>query len=259
MTFSLELSDDVIEVRDWVHDFAEKVVRPAAAEWDEREETPWPIIQEAAKVGLYSVELFATQAAEPSGLGLLTVFEETFWGGDAGIALSILGTGLAAASLAATGGLPSSWGEWLPPQMFGTVDEPPPRLILRVGAGRRFGRVGHHHPRPVRRGQRRVDHQRHQDVGDQRRHCQRAHRRRVGLPPRIGVPRSGHVHHSAGGPRASARAKKFKKHGIRASHTAEVVLDDVRIPGRLIIGGKDKFDERIARRARARAQPVRPR
>lgn len=52
MTFSLQLSDDVIEVRDWVHKFAADVVRPAAAEWDEREETPWPVIQEAAKVGL---------------------------------------------------------------------------------------------------------------------------------------------------------------------------------------------------------------
>lgn len=36
----LQLSDDVIEVRDWVHQFAADVVRPAAAEWDEREETP---------------------------------------------------------------------------------------------------------------------------------------------------------------------------------------------------------------------------
>ena len=52
MTFSLELSEDVIEVRDWVHQFATEVIRPAAAEWDEREETPWPVIQEAAKVGL---------------------------------------------------------------------------------------------------------------------------------------------------------------------------------------------------------------
>ena len=59
MTFSLELTDDVIDVRDWVHEFAAEVVRPAAAEWDEREETPWPIIQEAAKVGLYSLDLFA--------------------------------------------------------------------------------------------------------------------------------------------------------------------------------------------------------
>ncbi len=43
------------------------------------------------------------------------------------------------------------------------------------------------------------------------------------------------------------QGQKFKKHGIRASHTAEVVLEDVRIPGRLIVGGKDKFDERVAR------------
>ncbi|EUA41918.1 acyl-CoA dehydrogenase domain protein [Mycobacterium avium subsp. avium 2285 (R)] len=28
MTFSLQLSDDVIEVRDWVHQFAADVVRP---------------------------------------------------------------------------------------------------------------------------------------------------------------------------------------------------------------------------------------
>ena len=53
MTYSLQLSDDVIEVRDWVHQFAAEVVRPAAAEWDEREETPWPVIQEASKVGLF--------------------------------------------------------------------------------------------------------------------------------------------------------------------------------------------------------------
>ena len=54
MTFSLDLSDEVLHVRDWVHEFAADVVRPAAAEWDEREETPWPLIQEAAKVGLYT-------------------------------------------------------------------------------------------------------------------------------------------------------------------------------------------------------------
>ena len=37
------------------------------------------------------------------------------------------------------------------------------------------------------------------------------------------------------------------KHGIRASHTAEVVLDDVRVPGRCLLGGKEKLDERLAR------------
>ena len=34
-------------------------MRPAAHEWDEREETPWPIIKEAAKVGIYGTQFMA--------------------------------------------------------------------------------------------------------------------------------------------------------------------------------------------------------
>jgi alkylation response protein AidB-like acyl-CoA dehydrogenase len=41
--------------------------------------------------------------------------------------------------------------------------------------------------------------------------------------------------------------QKFRKHGIRASHTAEVVLEDVRVPGRCVVGGRDKLEERLAR------------
>ena len=41
--------------------------------------------------------------------------------------------------------------------------------------------------------------------------------------------------------------QKFKKMGIRASHTAEVVLDDVRVPGHCLLGGKEKLDARLAR------------
>jgi alkylation response protein AidB-like acyl-CoA dehydrogenase len=43
------------------------------------------------------------------------------------------------------------------------------------------------------------------------------------------------------------QGQKFKKHGIRASHTAEVVLDDVRLPGNLILGGRERFEHRIAK------------
>jgi alkylation response protein AidB-like acyl-CoA dehydrogenase len=68
--FSLDLGDDLREMREWVHGFAESVVRPAGAEWDEREETPWPVLEEAAKIGLYSLDFFAQQAFEPSGLGI---------------------------------------------------------------------------------------------------------------------------------------------------------------------------------------------
>jgi alkylation response protein AidB-like acyl-CoA dehydrogenase len=41
--------------------------------------------------------------------------------------------------------------------------------------------------------------------------------------------------------------QKYKKHGIRASHTSEVVLDDVKVPGSCLLGGKEKLDEKLAR------------
>ncbi len=40
---------------------------------------------------------------------------------------------------------------------------------------------------------------------------------------------------------------KVKKHGLRASHTADVHLDDCKIPGAYLLGGKEKLDERLAR------------
>ena len=57
--FSLALNEDQLQIQKWVHDFAENVVRPAAEEWDEREEFPWPIVEEAAKIGLYGFDFFA--------------------------------------------------------------------------------------------------------------------------------------------------------------------------------------------------------
>ena len=40
---------------------------------------------------------------------------------------------------------------------------------------------------------------------------------------------------------------KVSKHGLRASHTADVFLDDCRVPAGYVLGGKEKLDERIAR------------
>src|SRR5205085_12441961 len=90
-TFSLELNQDQKDIRDWAHGFAENVMRPAGAEWDEREETPWPVIQAAAKIGLYGYEALAQFFADPAGLTLPIVNEELTWG-DAGIAMAIMGT-----------------------------------------------------------------------------------------------------------------------------------------------------------------------
>src|SRR5438477_12750585 len=116
--FSLALNDDQQQIKQWVHDFAATVVRPAAHEWDEREEFPRPIVEEAAKIGLYSFDFFAQASmSDPTGLTLPLTLEELFWG-DAGIGLSIFGSGLAAAGIAANG-TPEQVMEWVP-QCFGS-------------------------------------------------------------------------------------------------------------------------------------------
>src|SRR4051812_34553976 len=120
-SFSMELNQDQLDVREWVHGFAQNVVRPAAAEWDEREETPWPLIQEAAKIGLYSFEALAQFYADETGLLLPIVNEELFWG-DAGIGMALMGTSLAVAGIFSAG-TPEQLGEWVP-QCYGTVDDP---------------------------------------------------------------------------------------------------------------------------------------
>ncbi|MDP4672647.1 MAG: acyl-CoA dehydrogenase family protein, partial [Solirubrobacteraceae bacterium] len=119
--FNLALSDEQKEIRDWAHGFAADVIRPAGEEWDEREETPWPIIQEAAKIGLYGFEGTAQFFSDPTGLLLPIVNEELFWG-DAGIGMAIFGTTLAVASIFGQG-TNEQIGEWIP-RCFGTVDDP---------------------------------------------------------------------------------------------------------------------------------------
>ncbi|OBH05743.1 MULTISPECIES: acyl-CoA dehydrogenase family protein [unclassified Mycobacterium] len=242
MTFSLQLSDDVIEVRDWVHKFAADVIRPAASEWDEREETPWPVIQEAAKVGLYSPDFFAQQAAEPTGLGFLTTFEEMFWG-DAGIALSILGTGLAAAALAGNG-TPEQLGRFLP-EMFGTADEPKlgafcssePDAGSDVGAIRTRARYDEATGEWVLNGTK---------TWATNGGIANVHIVVASVYPELGTRGQATFVIPPDTPGLS-QGQKFKKHGIRASHTAEVVLDNVRLPEDTILGGREKFEERIAR------------
>ncbi|MDX6629681.1 MAG: acyl-CoA dehydrogenase, partial [Gaiellales bacterium] len=124
-TFNLELTQDQKDIRDWAHGFAENVIRPAASEWDEREETPWPIIQEAANIGLYGFEALAQFFADPAGLLLPIVNEELTWG-DAGIGMAIMGTALPVAAIFGQG-TGEQIGEWVP-RCYGTQTD------VKVGA-----------------------------------------------------------------------------------------------------------------------------
>jgi hypothetical protein len=246
--FSLELSPDVREMRDWVHEFARDVIRPAAAEWDEREETPWPVLEQAAKIGLYSLDFFAQQWFEPSGLGTAVAFEELFWG-DAGIGLSLTGTGLAAVAVSSNG-TPEQVGEWLP-QMFGSADEvklgafcsSEPDAGSDVAAIRTSAVYRPGTDEWVLNGTKTwVTNGGIADV----------HVVVASVDPALGS-RGQASFIVPPGTRGLSQGQKFRKHGIRASHTAEVVLDEVKVPGSCLIGGKEKLDTRLARIAEGRS------
>ena len=241
--FSLDLDEDQKQLQKWIHEFAADVIRPAAAEWDEREETPWPILEEAATAGIYGWEIMAEgMMNDPTGLTLPVLLEELFWG-DAGIGLSIMGTGLAAAGIAAAG-TSEQVMEWVP-QCYGTAHDV--KLAAFASSEPDAGSdVSALRTRAV------YDEATDEWVLD-------------GVKTWItnGGIADVHVIVATVDPALRSRGhasfivppstpglsmgQKFSKHGIRASHTAEVILDGVRVPGRCLLGGKERLDERLAR------------
>src|SRR5256886_5482939 len=238
--FSLALNEDQLQIQKWVHEFAERVVRPAAAEWDEREETPWPVIQEAAKIGLYSWEAMAQFFADPTGLLMGVVNEELFWG-DAGLGLSIFGSCLGVAGIL-NNGTPEQIMTWVP-HCFGTADDVKLAAfcVTEPNAG--------------------------SDVSSLRTRARKDGDDWVLNGTKCFIPNGGiadvHVVVATVDPSLGARGqasfvvppgtpglsmgKKEKKMGIRASHTAEVIFDDVRVPAECLLGGEEKLEARLAR------------
>ncbi len=241
--FSPQLNEDQIILQKWVHDFAEDVIRPAAQEWDEREETPWPIIQQAAEIGLYGWEFMAElMMNDPTGLSMPVALEELFWG-DAGIGMSLMGSGLAAAGIAASGTKEQVF-EWVP-QCYGDASD------VKLGAFAASepdagSDVSAYRTRAV-----------YDEANDEwvingtktwitNGGIANIHVVVAVVDPELGSKGQASFIIPPDTPGLS-QGQKFSKHGIRASHTAEVVLDDVRVPGRCLLGGKDKLDDRLAR------------
>lgn len=249
--FSASLNEDQLQLQKWIHDFAENVVRPAAEEWDEREEFPWPIVQEAANIGLYSFDFIAQgMLGDPTGLTMPVALEELFWG-DAGIGLAIFGSSLAAAGIAGNG-TPEQTLEWVP-QCYGTPEK------IQLGAfcvsePDAGSDVSSLRTRAV-----------YDEAKDEW----------VLNGTKAWITNGGiadvHVVVAAVDPELKGRGQasfivppgtpglsmgqKYKKHGIKASHTSEVVLDDVRVPGSCLLGGKEKLDEKLARAREALKNP----
>jgi acyl-CoA dehydrogenase len=241
--FSMALTQDQKDIREWVHGFAADVMRPAAHEWDEKEQTPWPIIEEAAKIGLYGFEGLAQFFADPTGLTLPIVNEELFWG-DAGMGMAIMGTSLAVAAIFGQGS-GEQIGEWIP-RCFGTPEDlkvaafcsSEPNAGSDVGAIRTTAKFDEAAGEWVLNGQKAWA--TNGGISD-------VHVIIASVDRELGS--RGHAAFVVPMSEASgiSQGAKVSKHGLRASHTADVYLDDCRIPAGHVLGGKDKLDERLAR------------
>src|ERR687891_655150 len=212
-TMDFQLSEDQITVQKWAHEFAEGEIRPVAPEYDETEDFPWPVVKKAAEIGLYSLDFWTDMVGQDnSGLTLPIVMEEMAWG-CAGIGL----------------------------RMFGTPDD------LKLGA---FAVT---------------ESQAGSDVSALRTTATRDRDDWVLNGTKVFItnggiadvhvvvatvdPDLGHRGQAAFivGPDASGirQGKKEKKLGIRASHTAEVVLEDCRVPSTQLVGGLEKLESKL--------------
>jgi acyl-CoA dehydrogenase len=103
MMVDFELTEEQQAFRDLARDFAQGEIAPVAAQYDERGEFPWPVVQRAHQAGLLNLEV----PEEYGGPGLdsfeITLIAEEFGAGCAGMSTSFLGNGLALLPLLAFG------------------------------------------------------------------------------------------------------------------------------------------------------------
>ena len=234
------LNEEQREFKDYCRRFAAEVVRPAAPKHDAEESVPWEVIKEARRWGLHGLDHIQRLGSDPDGQLSVIYAEELHWG-CAGIALAISASSLAAAGLAASG-TPEQIAEWVP-QCFGTDDE------IKLGAYAV------------------TEPQAGSDVKSLRTTADLDGDEWVLNGTKVFISNGGiadvHVVVATVDPDLGHRGqasfvipkgtpglrqgKKETKIGIRASHTAEVILEDCRIPAEYLLGGMDKLNKKLER------------
>jgi acyl-CoA dehydrogenase len=238
MDFSF--SDEQLEFKQLCRRFATEVIRPVAAKHDADESTPWDVMKEARKWGLHGVENIQRLGTDPNGQLVVTYAEELHWG-CAGIALALSASSLAAAGIASSG-TPEQVQRWVP-ECFGAGDE------IKMGAYAV------------------TEPQAGSDVRSLRSTAKLDGDEWVLNGTKVFISNGGiadvHVVVATVDPELGHRGqasfvipketpglrqgKKETKIGIRASHTAEVILEDCRIPVENLLGGMDKLNKKLER------------
>ncbi len=107
MAVDFSLTDEQLQIREMAREFARREIRPVAGDYDAREEMPWPVLEKAAKVGLLSYgfpEEYGGGGIADGIVGItnFVVTEELAWG-CAAIATEICSTTYAAGPILAFG------------------------------------------------------------------------------------------------------------------------------------------------------------
>src|SRR5918997_2019541 len=234
------LSDEQIEFRDLCRRFAGEVMRPVADKHDREQSVPWECIRAAREWDLHGLEAIQKFASDPDGLFSVIYAEELHWG-CAGIALAIQASSLAAAGIASSG-TPEQTGRWVP-ECFGEGDEIKlgAYAVTEAGAG--------------------------SDVKSLRTTAKRDGDEWVLNGTKVFITNGGIADVTVVvatvdpelGHRGQAsfvvpkdtpglsQGKKEDKLGIRASQTAELVLEDCRIPTDYLLGGMEKLETKLER------------
>ncbi len=240
MAFDLSLTPAQLDLVERAHAFARDVVRPVAQEYDQQQEFPWPVLEEAAQQGFYNPLFYRDLIGDPTGLSLPLFMEELFWG-CAGIGLATVMPALALSAIgqAAT---PEQMLEWAP-QCFG---EPGDLKLAALAISEPQGGSD------VRNLQTRARRDGDDWIID-------GHKMWIGNGAIADVhvvnavvdEELGHKGQAMfivpGGSPGLQLVRKLDKLGCRASHTAELKFDGVRVPGANLLGGLDKLEHKLAK------------
>ncbi|HEX9711968.1 MAG TPA: acyl-CoA dehydrogenase family protein [Actinomycetota bacterium] len=233
-------SQEQQEFQKWIHEFAENQIRPVAPQYDETEDFPWDVVKKAAEVGIYAFDFYVQVSQDEAGLMMAIALEELAWG-CAGITLGIMGTGLPLAALAAAG-TPEQTMEWAP-RMFGTPDDPKLAAfaVTEPNAGSDVSAL-------------RTTAKRERDgwlLNGQKVFITNGGIADVHLVVATVDPDLGHRGQATfivePGNTGLTQGKKEKKMGIRASHTAEILLQDCWVPDSQVVGGMDRLESKLER------------
>ncbi len=234
------LNDDQLEFQRHCRKFADEVIRPIADKYDREQAVPWEAVKAAREWGLHGIEHLYRMGGDPDGL-LGVIYAEELHRGCAGIALAISASSLAAAGIAASG-TPEQIGKWVP-ECFGEGDEIKmgAYAVTEAGAGSDVKSL---------RTTAKLD-------GDEwvlngtKVFISNGGIADVNVVVATVDPELGHRGQASfivpKDTPGLSQGKKEDKIGIRASQTAEVVLEDVRIPKDYLLGGIEKLEKKLER------------